>query len=273
MSHTLSELARFFEELWPLEGAEDWDSPGLVSGSLTQPVSRVLLSVDVTHEVIEEAENGGFDLVLAHHPLLLKGVKSVSESNSKGSLLSKAIRSNISIYSAHTNADIVEAGVSDVLAKALGLSSVEPLVPTSKNGEGHGRIGTLAKATTLGEFARLAARVLPSSATGVRVAGDFDQLVQRVAVCGGAGDSFIDAAIQAKADVYLTSDLRHHPIQEARELVHLGVGCPAFIDVAHWAGEWLWLEVAAAQLTNRFENIQFVVSQLRTDPWDFVVTQ
>jgi putative NIF3 family GTP cyclohydrolase 1 type 2 len=125
----------------------------------------------------------------------------------------------------------------------------------------------------LGEFARLAARVLPSTATGVRVAGNFDQMVQRVAVCGGAGDSFIEAAIEAGVDVYLTSDLRHHPVQEARELSMLPAGGPAFIDVAHWAGEWLWLEVAAAQLSQRFEKVQFVVSQIRTDPWDFVVTQ
>ena len=273
MSQSLRDLVSSFEQLWPLGGAEDWDSPGLVSGSLEQPISRVLLTVDVTHEIIAEAEDGGFDLVFAHHPLLLKGVKTVSESNSKGSILARAIRSNIAIYGAHTNADIVEAGVSDVLAKALGLGSLTPLVPTLNPNEGHGRIGLLESPVTLGDFARLAAKVLPSTAGGVRVSGEFDQLVQRIAVCGGAGDSFIEAAVESGVDVYLTSDLRHHPVQEARELSHLASGGPAFIDVAHWAGEWLWLEMAAAQLAQRFEKVQFVVSQLRTDPWDFVVTQ
>jgi len=273
MSVSMRELLEHFEQLWPLAGSEEWDAPGLVSGSNEQAISRVLLSVDVTSEIIAEAEDGGFDLILAHHPLLLKGVKSVSESTSKGSLIARAIRANIAIYGAHTNADIVEAGVSDVLAKSLGLVDLTPLVATENRGEGHGRIGSLETAMTLGEFARLAAKVLPSTATGVRVAGNFDQVVQRIAVCGGAGDGFIDAAVAAGVDVYLTSDLRHHPVQEARELAMLPAGGPAFIDVAHWAGEWLWLEVAAAQLSERFEKIQCVVSQIRTDPWDFVVTQ
>lgn len=272
MSNELAQLVDHFESLWPISGAEDWDSPGLVSGASKALIRRVLLTVDVTHEIMSEAEDGGFDLVLAHHPLLLKGIKTASEQSAKGALLARAIRANIAIYAAHTNADIVEDGVSDVLAKALGLESTTPLVSTSSSG-GHGRIGSLASAVKLGDFARLVARVLPSTAGGIRVAGEFDEMVQRIAVCGGAGDSFIDAAVQAGADVYLTSDLRHHPVQEAREQASIGMGGPAFIDVAHWAGEWLWLEVAARQLEERFPQIQFVVSQLRTDPWNFVVTQ
>jgi dinuclear metal center YbgI/SA1388 family protein len=273
MSASLKQLTSYFEEIWPLVGAEEWDAPGLVTGSEEQLVSRVLLAVDINHEIMAEAEDGGFDLVLAHHPLLLKGVNGLSESTSKGSLVAKAIRANIALYAAHTNADIVESGVSDVLAKSLGLNALTPLVPTGKPGEGHGRVGSLDAPVTLGEFARFAAEILPSTASGVRVAGDFEQMVQRVAVCGGAGDSFIDAAIAAEVDVYLTSDLRHHPVQEARELAAMPSGGPAFIDVAHWAGEWLWLEVAAVQLSKRFDKVQFVVSQMRTDPWDFVVTQ
>lgn len=273
MSNQLSDLTGAFERFWPLSGAEDWDAPGLVSGAGNQPISRVLLTVDVTQEIMSEAEDGGFDLIFAHHPLLLRGIKTASESTAKGALLARAIRSNIAIYGAHTNADIVENGVSDVLAKALGLESLTPLVPTAIAGEGHGRVGSLKAPMSLGEFARLAAKVLPSTASGIRVAGDFEQMVQTIAVCGGAGDSFIDAAVRAGVDVYLTSDLRHHPIQEAREQAQLSALGPAFIDVAHWAGEWLWLEVAAAQLAKSFENIQFVVSQIRTDPWDFAVTQ
>ena len=272
MTHNLGEFAAFCEQLWPLAGAEDWDAPGLVSGKESARVTRVLLTVDVTSEILAEAEDGGFDLVLAHHPLLLRGVKTVSEQTSKGALLARAIRSEIAIYAAHTNADIVEAGVSEVLASSIGLTDLVPLVLTVVN-EGHGRIGSLAQPMKLGDFARAIAKVLPSTAGGVKVAGDFDQLVQRIAVCGGAGDSFIEAAVAAEVDVYLTSDLRHHPVQEAREQALIGAGRPAFIDVAHWAGEWLWLEVAAEQLQSNFPEIQFVVSQLRTDPWDFVVTQ
>ena len=88
---------------------------------------------------------------------------------------------------------------------------------------------------------------------------------------GGAASA--GAAVAAGADAYVTSDLRHHPVQDAREQALLSGGSPAIVDVAHWASEWLWLEVAAEQLSKLFPNVQFVVSQIRTDPWDFVVTQ
>lgn len=273
MSLELGQLVAAFEKLWPLAGAEDWDAPGLVSGTSLQRVSRVLLTVDVTAEIVTEAIDGEFDLVLAHHPYLLRGIYSLDESGSKGATLSNAIRSGVSIYAAHTNADVVATGVSAVMAEAFGIQNARPLVAGTDTSTGHGRIGDLSAPIKLGEFARLIAKVLPSTATGVRVAGDFDQTVQRVAVCGGAGDSFISAAVAAGADVYVTSDLRHHPVQDAREQALLSGGSPAIVDVAHWASEWLWLEVAAEQLSKLFPNVQFVVSQIRTDPWDFVVTQ
>jgi dinuclear metal center YbgI/SA1388 family protein len=278
MAVELEHLIDSFEKLWPLAGAESWDSPGLVAGNPRDRISRVLLSVDVTAEIMSEAIDGEFDLVLAHHPFLLKGVTSLAEQTSKGSTLAAAIRNAVAIYAAHTNADIVQNGVSHVLAKSLGIQTPIALVQDAADfhqhsPEGHGRIGDLASPIKLGDFARLIAKILPSTATGIRVAGDFEMLVQRVAVCGGAGDSFIGAAIAAGADVFVTSDLRHHPTQDAREHALLNDGKPALIDVAHWASEWLWLEIAAEQLGKAFPSIQFVVSQIRTDPWDFVVTQ
>jgi dinuclear metal center YbgI/SA1388 family protein len=273
MSVELGQLLAAFEKLWPLSGAETWDTPGLVAGRDGQRISRVLLTVDVTNEIIDEAVDGEFNLVLAHHPYLLRGISSVSEEFAKGATLSKAIRNEIAIYAAHTNADIVESGVSHVMAEAFGVVNSVPLVSIAEPNVGHGRIGNLSSPVKLGDFARLISKVLPSTATGVRVSGDFEQMIQRVAVCGGAGDSFIAAAVAAGADVYVTSDLRHHPVQDAREQANLNGGAPALVDVAHWASEWLWLDVAAQQLAMQFPNVQFVVSHIRTDPWDFVVTQ
>ncbi|MEY4262490.1 MAG: hypothetical protein RLY88_198 [Actinomycetota bacterium] len=273
MSVDLSQLVAAFERNWPIELAEQWDAPGLVAGSVNQKVSRVLLTVDVTAEILAEAQDGEFDLILAHHPYLMRGVTTISEQTAKGALLASAARSRTAIYAAHTNADVVADGVSAALAAAIGILDAQPLVPSSDHSIGHGRIGQLASPITLGDFARQVAGVLPSTATGVRVAGDYDQLISRVALCGGAGDSFIGDAINAGADVYLSSDLRHHPVQDAREHSLLNGGKPAIIDISHWAAEWLWLEVAAKQLSQEFSQVQFVVSHLRTDPWDFVVTQ
>ena len=271
MAVSLGQLTETFEQRWPLAGAESWDAPGLVSGSLPQSISKVLLSVDVTAAVLDHAISSGANLILAHHPYIMRGVTTLAEETAKGALLARAIRSDVSIYAAHTNADIVTDGVSDVLAKALGLQNITALDEPSKQ-EGHGRVGVLSEAISLGDFARLVARVLPSTATGVRVAGDYNQLVEKVALCGGAGDSFIPAAIAVKADVYLSSDLRHHVVQDARELALLS-GSPAIVDVAHWAAEWLWLSTAADELRKIYPDVDFEVCDLNTDPWDFVITQ
>jgi dinuclear metal center YbgI/SA1388 family protein len=272
MAVVLNELLAMCEDLWPASGAEDWDAPGLVCGSRSARISRVLLTVDVTDEVIEEAIAGGFDLIIAHHPLLLRGVKTIAESTSKGAILTKAIRANISVFAAHTNADIVPGGVSAALALAFGLNNPLPLRASGPQ-VGHGRIGRLAQATDLGSFAKLLARVLPSTATGVRVAGSFDSIIETVALCGGAGDSFIDDAYDSGADVYVTSDLRHHPVQEILERAKAENRSFSVVDISHWAAEWMWLESAADDIRGRFASVQVVVSELRTDPWDFAVTQ
>jgi putative NIF3 family GTP cyclohydrolase 1 type 2 len=104
----------------------------------------------------------------------------------------------------------------------------------------------------------------------VRVAGEYDRDVLTVALCAGAGDSLLGHQEVMAADVYVTSDLRHHPASEARERARIGRG-PALIDVSHWASEWLWLEVAAQQLRAALPGITVTVSELRTDPWDFAV--
>lgn len=269
----LSQLIETFDKFWPVDGAESWDAPGLVVGSPSADIKRVLLSVDVTSELVSEAIGEGFDLVLAHHPALLKGVNALASDTSKGNLIADAIRGNLAIFAAHTNADVVENGVSATLASLLGLRDARPLVASSSPAVGHGRIGVLPEPTSLGEFARFIANTLPATATGVRVAGSYDQLISKVALCGGAGDSFIADATSAGADVYVTADLRHHPTQEAREQAIADGSQMALIDVSHWASEWLWLDVAAQQLREAHPSIEFSVSTLRTDPWDFVVTQ
>jgi dinuclear metal center YbgI/SA1388 family protein len=272
MAVLLKELLSTFDEFWPEIGADDWDAPGLVCGSLNHRVSRILLTVDVTSEVVEEAIAGGFDLIIAHHPLLLRGVKTVSEDSAKGSVLAKAIRANLAIYSAHTNADIVPRGVSAALASAIGLEKTRPIIQVGPQ-TGHGRIGALDEPTSLGAFAKFVARVLPPTASGVRVAGSFDTPIRVVALCGGAGDSLIESAYSSGADVFVTSDLRHHPVQEIQERALAENRSFALIDISHWAAEWIWLEWAAEDIHGRFASVQVVVSELRTDPWDFAITQ
>ncbi|MEY3999900.1 MAG: hypothetical protein RLZZ626_255 [Actinomycetota bacterium] len=270
MSVQLGTLLAQLESWYAPATADDWDAPGLVTGSTTQPVSRVLLTVDITTSVIDEACELGADVIIAHHPYLLRGVQSLDESLAKGANLAKAIRANIAIYSAHTNADIAVDGVSQALADLVGLRN--PVALSNGEPTGHGRVGAVEK-STLGALAQRVAAALPATAGGVRVAGDFNQEVSRVALCAGAGDSLIGAAIQSGADVYITSDLRHHPAQDAREHAILAGGRPALIDISHWAAEYVWLDGLARRLRDAFGQIEFMVSDVRTDPWDFLVTQ
>ncbi|MEY4039802.1 MAG: hypothetical protein RLZZ52_670 [Actinomycetota bacterium] len=269
---TLRDVVHFAHTLWPLSGAEEWDAPGLISGDLTQPVHRILLAVDAVSSTVEQAVEFKADLLLTHHPLLMRGVTSVAEERYKGKLISQLIRGNVALLAAHTNADVVEQGVSDVIARLLGLENTAPITPGNAPGIGIGRVGTLPETVTLGTLARQLADLLPNTAGGVKVAGDFTAAVQRVSLCGGAGDSLLSTEAVLGSDVYITSDLRHHPAQEAREQAQVSGG-PALIDVSHWASEWLWLDVAAQQLQAQFPDIDVEVSDLRTDPWDFLVVQ
>jgi dinuclear metal center YbgI/SA1388 family protein len=127
---------------------------------------------------------------------------------------------------------------------------------------GTGRVGSLPQ-VTLAEFAQAVAEALPATEHGVRVAGDPERTVKKVAVCGGAGDFLLDQVARSDVDVYLTSDLRHHPAAEFVEK-----GGPALVDVAHWAAEWTWLPVVAQRLDEALGNdVETRVSALCTDPW------
>ncbi len=269
MPTSVAEVAAAAESLWPTAGAEAWDAVGLVSGDPDAPVDRLLLAVDAVSDTVDEAIVLGAGMLLTHHPLLLRGVTSIAADRYKGAVLARLIRADCALLAAHTNADVVASGTSGVLAERLGLGCVDPIAPDAFGG-GIGRVGDLAEPMSLGRFASLVAAALPPTAGGVRVSGAYEQSVRRVAVCGGAGDAFLASPAVRGADVYVTADLRHHPAQEAREQA-LVSGGPALIDVSHWASEWLWLDVAAQQLRAALPGLEVVVSELRTDPWDFAV--
>jgi dinuclear metal center YbgI/SA1388 family protein len=262
---TVLDVVNALDRRFPRDWAESWDRVGLVLGDFAHPVTRVLCVVDCVPETVDQALDAGADLIVAHHPLLLKPVSSIAPDTYKGRIIHRLIRGDVALYAAHTNADVASPGVSDALAARLGLGSLRPLVPASGaaagEGRGTGRIGELDEPMPLSEFAGFAASRLPATAGGIRAAGDPGRLVRTVAVCGGAGDPFLADAQRAGVDAYLCADLRHHPVSE-----HLAGGGPALLDVAHWATERPWLDDVAAWLRGAFA-IDVVVSDLDTDPW------
>jgi dinuclear metal center YbgI/SA1388 family protein len=264
VSLILADLVGILEDHYDPAWAEPWDAVGLVCGDPEAEVRRVLFAVDPVAEVVDEAIEWGADLIVTHHPLLLRPVHGVPATTPKGRLVHRLITGGVALFTAHTNADVADPGVSDALARAVGLTG--PLRPLSRSAEdprrGLGRVGDLPVPLTLREFTAGAAKGLPATAGGLRAAGDPDSLVRTVAVCGGAGDSLLGAARAVGADVYLTADLRHHPASEFRE-----AGTTALVDAAHWATEWPWLRDAAKLVGET--NVETRISSAVTDAWTF----
>jgi len=252
---------------YPPALAEDWDTGiGLTCGDPAAQVTGVLLAVDADETTVAEAIDLGASLLLTHHPLLFRPVQTVAADTAKGALIHRLIEAGVGHFAAHTNADKAVGGVNDSLAAALGLTDLRPLVTADASefgGAGSGRIGELAEPLSLRTFCAWVADRLPATVIGVRAAGDPGRILSTVAVCGGAGDSFLPAAAAAGVDGYLTSDLRHHVVAE---FVANPVN-PAVIEVAHWAGEWPWLPAAAALIRTAHPGLAVTVSTRRTDPW------
>jgi dinuclear metal center YbgI/SA1388 family protein len=262
----VAEVIAALEQAYPPELAESWDAVGLVCGDPAEPVSRVLVCVDPVEDTVAEAIDLGAELIVAHHPLLLRGVHGVATDTAKGRLVHRMVRAGITLFCAHTNADSANPGVSDALARAIGLTVRRPLRPNPDGKTGIGRIGELAEPEPFAQFVERVAGALPTTRPGVYGAGAPDRPIRTVAVSGGSGDGYLEQATAAGVDAYVTADLRHHPAGE-----HLGAGgvVPALVGVTHWASEWPWCGQASATIRAAFPGtVDIHVSTRCTDPWN-----
>jgi dinuclear metal center YbgI/SA1388 family protein len=257
-STTVGGVVAAVQEWYPPVWAEDWDRVGLVVGDPAAPVGRILLAVDCVPETVEQAVALGADMMVVHHPLLLRGVHSVATTTYKGAVVHRLIRSGIALLVAHTNADVASPGVSDALAARLGLLDVSSPRPEERHPM---RVGGLPQPRPLAELATFVAERLPATAVGVRAAGDPSREIRTVAVVGGAGDAYLAEASAVGVDAFLTADLRHHPASE-----HLAGGGPALLDAAHWATERPWLDELAVQLRTGL-SVDTIASDVVTDVW------
>ncbi|OFQ36050.1 Nif3-like dinuclear metal center hexameric protein [Corynebacterium sp. HMSC072D12] len=269
---TVGEIRRVIHEAYPPQLAEPWDAVGLVCGDPTDEVSTVAFALDCTQEVADKAVELGAQMLVVHHPLLLRGVTSVAADTPKGKVIHTLIRNGVALLAAHTNADKARPGVNDKLAELVGIKPGRPIVPVEPyenldEALGLGRVGELEEPVTLREFTQRVADALPETEWGVRAAGDPERMVKRVAVSSGSGDSFLDQAAALGVDVYVTSDLRHHPVDEHLRAAHLAEPeGPAVVDTAHWASEFPW----TAQARDIVEDALRVNTEsidVRTDPW------
>ena len=189
---TVANILESLDERYPVALAEDWDVNGLTIGLPSAEVTRVHFAVDPTLAVAREAIAYGAQLLVTHHPLMLRGVTTVAADTAKGAVVQVLAEAGVALANFHTGADAAADGVADALARAVGVEPAAPLIPNAEDPTlGTGRVGNLAAPTTLGEFADAVAQSLPKTAQGVRIAGDLDAKVLTVAVVGGSGDGFL----------------------------------------------------------------------------------
>ncbi len=209
---TVGELYAFLNEKIPPSLSCDWDNDGLMCCPDPEAeVNKVLVALDVTAKVVQEAITGGYNVILSHHPLIFSPLRAVEPTDHVARKVIDLLRAGVTVMSFHTRLDAVEGGVNDVLAAALGLKNVETF---GENGEAIGRVGTLEAPTTLAAFAKTVKRATGADAVQVSDAG---KPVYRVAVLGGSGSDDVRAAKKAGADTYVSGELKHNYLTDAPE--------------------------------------------------------
>lgn len=255
-------IVTHIEEMAPKSLALEGDNTGWQVGDPGNPVEHVLLALDVGEQTVAEAVEVGAQLIVSHHPLIYKPLRSIRFDLPLGRILIQLIRSNIGVYSAHTNLDAAEYGVNTALANQLGLTDLGPLSPEL---EGFGRIGRLPEPVTFAEF--IGSVKVALGIPGSRAGGPLNRMVSKVAICGGSGGDLWSKAAFAGADVYITGDLKYHT---AQDILNAGMN---FIDPGHFASERVVLEPLADYLKERIArakvNVKLTVSRVDNDPFVF----
>ncbi|MGO1355151.1 Nif3-like dinuclear metal center hexameric protein [Brachybacterium tyrofermentans] len=275
LSATVGSVTGILEGAFPLAWAEDWDRVGLVLGRRTAEVTRVLLAVDPTVAVAREAVDLGAQLLITHHPLLLRGASFLPADQGKGAVVTDLLRAGTALWCGHTNVDRSTRGTVGAWICALDLRDARPLAPGREADDGAhgsalfglGAVGALPAPTTVAALTSAVADIVPATARGIVHTGDPEREVRTVAVCPGAGDSFLEAAVAAEVDAYITSDLRHHPALEHLETAADHLAVPALVDVPHAASEALWLPLAQELLAETAPELDVLISEQTTDPW------
>lgn len=274
MMITVGKIIQAFETFCPPSWSEEGDPIGLHFGHPNREVHRILVTLDVRPEVVQEAVENDCDFIFSHHPVIFHRPKTLTEDDPQQRMYAEIIRHHLSVYSAHTNLDNAPGGMNDWLAELYGIQDTEVLVPKKPltqdaNNQlvGMGRIGHLEKPMTVRELAETIK--VRHSLSGLRVVtNDIDQKIQRVAVLGGDGGDFYREALDKGAEAYITGDVYYHT---AHDMLAAGL---SVIDPGHHMES-----VCKSHLKQMFESwlkqagyrdVTVVESSLNTDPFQFL---
>lgn len=260
-SMKVADVCRLLEEYAPLNCQESYDNSGLQLGNPTDEVSGLLLCLDVSEAVVDEALETGCSMIVSHHPLLFKGLKHITPSTEVERCVIKALKHDLAIYSCHTNLDSVPKGVSGKMCEKLGLTDCSLLAASEKESVGLGMVGSLPQALTELEFCQLVKQVFGTAC--LRTSPFNGRLIQRVALCGGSGAEFISQAISAGADAYLTADVKYHSFASVEQALLL-------VDAGHYETEQFTKELFLEILSEKCLTFAPQISKRETNPVKYV---
>lgn len=256
----VAELVAAVERLAPSALAEEWDNVGLLVGRGARPVSRVLVALELRPAVLDEAAEHGCDAILTHHPPIFPALGAVSDAAVASELVLRAAEEQVAVIAAHTNLDAAAGGLNDVMASLLGIGAATPLRPSPTDpAVGLGRIGRAPARATLDALIGRARRAFPGAACSY--VGDPAAKVRTVACCTGSGASLVADAIAARADAYVTSDLKYHDADRAPGLALVSLPHAQVERVAMAA----WSATLGRALARRRVQVRFATTD--TDPW------
>lgn len=265
----LKEIKSFLEGMAPLAVQESWDNSGLQIGCSDKDIHKVMVCLDLTEAVLDEAEAIGADLVISHHPLIFKGLKSISGNTYQERCVRKAILSDIAVYSAHTSLDNILGGVNHKIASLLGLSSLrwldsgesaETLAGTCA-GSGSGLIGELPQPVPVEEFLhsvkeKFGVKALKYSPVAAGTT------IRRVALCGGSGAFLLPKAVEMGADCFISGEFHYHDYFDPGTLL---------IELGHYESEQFTQDLLKESLEKAFPGLEIVKTSVNTNPQEWLI--
>ena len=240
---------KFIDTIAPFETQENWDNSGFLVGDGNKEIKKVMVALDVTEPVLNEAFEKGAQLIISHHPVIFGALKEIHPKN----IAFLAAEKGIAVISAHTCLDIADGGVNDCLATALGLNNIVKV----DDGEGLMRMGELDVSLSCIDFVKYVAEKL--NVGGIKYTPT-EKIIKKVAVCGGSGGDLYPAAISAGADAYITANIKHNLFIDMRRDNF------CVLDAGHFCTENTVIEPLAQKINAAFPDTEVLISEVSEDP-------
>lgn len=248
------DIVKYLEQFYPKTNAYDWDNVGVQVGSLNKKTKKVMITLDLTKEVVKEAIEKKINLIICHHPLLFKPVSSLHTETPRGWIISKLIKHDIALYAMHTNYDVSNEGMNDEFASILGIQNPQLL----DDEVGIGRYGEIENEMPMLDWIAFIKKQL--GLKEVKLIGSVEKIVKKVGISGGSGSIHINAAKRKNCDVYLTGDVTYHTALDA---IQMGLNV---IDIGHHA-EKIFCQAIKRKLDGAFPDIEIMISETNTNPY------